>query len=430
MNKENKYITTAQALALVKNGYKIAFAEAQGAPRGFLGQLHTIKKTVTDLEVWQCRLPHSFPYLEDEDCPFRIRDTFLTKPTRSAKAAVEYVPCNLSQAGKMALSGGKLDIYVFACTPPDENGKMSAGLGGVWTRELRENSRILIGEINRNMPYTYGDTEFNICDLDYVTEENIPLTPIPLVEVGEREKKIGNIVAQHICDGDCLQVGIGAIPDALIQLLTDKKDLGIHTELLGDGIVELINKGVVNGSKKSLHYGKVVTSTVDGTQRVFDFCNRNKSVLIKDSSYTNNADVLAANDRQVSVNTALEIDLTGQCSSESKGSVQFSGTGGQTDTAVGAQMAKGGKSFMTLCSTAVITDNGVKKEISKIVPQLKSGAAVSLQRNSIQYVVTEYGLVNLRGKGIGERAKLLISIAHPQFREELTQKAKEIGLIK
>lgn len=425
---KEKLITTDKVLELIKDGYKIAVAEGQGAPRGFLSKFHTIK--AKGVHLWTCRMSRSFPYLEQRNGDYILSDIFLTKATRCAEYKnISYMPCHLSEAGNTICEGRAPDIFVLTCTPPDEKGMMSAGLSDVYVKKLLQSSRIVIAETNRNMPYTYGDTEFHIDDVSYITQEHQPLNPIPRGKATEKDRVIGKLVADMIQDGDCLQVGIGSIPDALMDFLHDKKDLGIHTELLGDGLVDLVEAGVINGSKKTLHKGVIVTSIIDGTQKVFDFCNRNKDVLMRDTSYTNSFETLIKNDNQISVNTTLEIDLSGQCCSEALGSRHFSGTGGQSDTAWGAQHAKGGKSFIVLCSTANVVEDGNVKMLSKIVPQLKRGAAVSLQRNVTQYVVTEYGVVNLKGLNIRQRAEALISIAHPGFREWLREEASKLGII-
>lgn len=425
---KEKFITTDQALELVKDGYKIAVAEGQGVPRGFLSKFHTIK--AKGVHLWTCRMSRSFPFLEQRNGDYTVSDIFLTKSTRCAEYKnLSYIPCHLSEAGNSICEGGGPDMFVLTCTPPDEKGMMSAGLSDVYAKQVLQNSRIIVAEINRNMPYTYGDTEFSVDDVTYITQEHLPLNPVPRGKATEKDRIIGKLVADMINDGDCLQVGIGSIPDALMEFLHDKKDLGVHTELMGDGLVDLIEAGVVTGKRKTLHKGVVVTSIIDGTQKVFDFCNRNKDILVKDTSYTNSFDTLIKNDNQISVNTTLEIDLSGQCCSEALGSRHFSGTGGQTDTAWGAQHAKGGKSFIVLCSTANVVEDGNVKMLSKIVPQLKRGAAVSLQRNVTQYVVTEYGVVNLKGLNIRQRAEALISIAHPGFREWLREEASKLGIL-
>ena len=242
---------------------------------------------------------------------------------------------------------------------------------------------------------------------------------------------IGKTIAGFIQDGDNIQLGIGGMPNAVAKSLYDKKDLGIHTEMFTNEMMNLIKAGVINGKRKTLHPNKHVACFVMGTKELYEFVDDNPACLVLNGKYVNDPHIIGLNDNQVSINSTLEMDLTGQCASESIGNVQFSGTGGQTDTAVGAQNSKNGKSFIALYSTAMVRDpkTGERVETSKIVPTLKPGAAVSLSRADVDYVVTEYGVVALRGTNINERAKLLISIAHPKFREELTQQAIELGYI-
>ena len=242
---------------------------------------------------------------------------------------------------------------------------------------------------------------------------------------------IGKYIAEYIQDGDCIQLGIGGIPNAVARTLYDKKNLGVHTEMLTTEMVKLAKAGVINGSSKQIDKGQMVATFAMGTQEMYEYIDNNPIVKIASSSYVTDPNVIAQNDNQVSINTTLEVDLTGQCCSESIGQMQFSGTGGQTDTAVGAQLSKNGRSFIALYSTAMVRNpkTGEKEEMSKIVCQLKPGAAVSLSRNDIDYLVTEYGVVNLKGKTVKERVELIISIAHPKFREQLMQEAKDVGLL-
>lgn len=425
-SKKAEVLTTQQLLGKIESGFKVCTGEGKGSPSGFLSQFHTINDKISNVQLWTCRISRDYPYLHEQQPNYTVTDSFYSGAMRRATVPTKsYAPTHLSKAGRTALAGGTPDLFIVMTSPP-QNGKVSAGASGVLVQQLVRGSKKIAIEINEFMPYTFGDTEIDLSLVDYVTYCNDKLDSLPQTKADERDKIIGKLVADKINDGDCLQVGIGAIPNALMEFLSDKKDLGIHTELLGDGLALLAQKGVVNGSKKTLHKGKIITATVDGSDIVFDFVNNNKDVLVMESLYTNDYFVLSQNDNQVSVNTALEIDLAGQCSSESLGSIQFSGTGGQAETAIGAQLAKNGRSFMVMHATATDKQG---KEISKIVPQLKAGSTVSLQRNDVQFVATEYGMVNLRGLSVAARAKALISIAHPDFREQLTQQAKELSLL-
>jgi acyl-CoA hydrolase len=430
-------ISVEKALSLIKDNDKISCADGATEPQIFLSNIHTIAHKVKNVEVWMCLTKRSYPFLENPEYGnnFKIRSTFFSKPLRDAYSilnSVTYVPTHLRRTHIAICAQKNPDYFVGTCTPPNKDGKVSLGLSCVYEHEVMANANKIILEINPNMAFTLGDTLIDVKDVDYFIESDIPMPQDIMPPVSEKDAKIGKIIADYINDGDCLQIGIGSIPNAVVQNLGDKNDLGIHTELICDGIAELAKKGVINNSRKTIEKGKMVTSIVLGTQEVYDFSHNNPDVMVMRCSYTNAYATLAAIDNQVSINTTLEVDLTGQCCSESIGTMQFSGTGGQADTAIGAQMAKGGKSFIALYSTAnVRTGNGnERKVISTIVPTLKQGATVSLSRNDVQYLVTEYGSVNLRGMGISDRAKAIISIAHPSFRKELTFEAKKFGFIK
>lgn len=432
-----KTITIDEALALVKDNYKIAVGDATVEPQGFMSNLHKILDKPRGLSIWMCLNMRSYPFLENPEYGnnIKINSVFFGGPIRNAfntLKTVSYVPTHLRKTAITICAGGDPDIFVGTCTPPNKDGKISLGLSNIYDREVMRRAKTVIMEVNPNMPFTYGDAVIDESEIDYFIPVDFPMVQDKTAPINEKDKTIGGYISEFIKDGDCLQIGIGSIPNSVVQFLETKKDLGIHTELLGDGIAELAKKGVVNGSKKTLHNGKIVTSIVLGTDKVYEFVNNNPDVLVMDCSYCNAYETLAKNDNQVSINTTLEVDLTGQCCSESLGSRQYSGTGGQMDTAIGAQMSKGGRAFIALYSTAnVRTGNGDERvEISRIVPQLKPGATVSLSRNDLHYLVTEYGVVNLRGLSVADRAKAIISIAHPKFRDELTQKAKELGLIK
>lgn len=432
-----KTITISEALALVKDNYKIAVGDATVEPQGFMSNLHTILDRPRGLSIWTCLTMRSYPFLEDPKYGnnIKINSLFFSGPMRAAQSVlntVSYVPTHLRKTAIAICAGGDPDLFVGTCTPPNKDGKISLGLSNIYDREVLRRAKTVIMEVNPRMPFTYGDAIIDESEVDYFVPVDFPMVQDKTAPINEKDRTIGSYISEFIKDGDNLQIGIGSIPNSVVQFLETKKDLGIHTELLGDGVAELAKKGIINGSKKTLHPGKIVTSIILGTDKVYEFANNNPDVLVMDCSYCNAYDTLAKNDNQVSINTTLEVDLTGQCCSESLGSKQYSGTGGQMDTAIGAQMSKGGRAFIALYSTAnVRTGNGDERvEISRIVPQLKPGATVSLSRNDLQYLVSEYGVVNLRGLGVADRAKAIISIAHPKFRDELTQKAKELGLIK
>jgi acyl-CoA hydrolase len=325
----------------------------------------------------------------------------------------------------------KPNIYTGSASVPDKHGFISLSLSNTYEKRMMEAADIIILEINPNYPRTFGDVEVHYSDIDYLIASDYDVPALPDVVSNEKDIKIGNLIAEYINDGDCIQLGIGGIPNAVTAALITKKDLGVHTEMMTSGMVKLAQAGIINGKRKNLHKGKIVCTFALGNKELYEFLDDNTSVLFLDGNYVNDPYVIAQNDNMISINTSIEIDLTGQCCSESIGPVQFSGTGGQVDTAIGAQKAKNGKSFIALYSTAMVKnkETGEREEISKIVPMLKEGAYVTLSRNDVDYVVTEYGVVSLRGTNIKERVERLISISHPKFREELLEEAHKIGLI-
>ncbi|MDA3931994.1 MAG: 4-hydroxybutyrate--acetyl-CoA CoA transferase, partial [Tenericutes bacterium] len=325
----------------------------------------------------------------------------------------------------------KPNIFITAATPPDKHGFMSVSTSNVYEKDMVEAADIVVFEINPNFPRTFGDMEVHVNDVDYLVEVDYPVPTLPNIEPNEKDLKIGKLIADHIHDGDNLQLGIGGIPNAVAKSLVNKKDLGIHTEMFTSGMIDLIEAGAITGKKKTLHKGKHVCCFAMGSKALYEYIDNNPSVMILPGSYVNDPAIIGLNDNQVSINSTIEVDLMGQCCSESIGTKQVSGTGGQADTAIGAQNAKNGRSFISLYSTATLKnrETGEIEEISKIVTTLKPGAAVSLSRNDVDYVVTEFGIVSLRGKNIRERAEALISIAHPKFRDSLRKQAIEAGFL-
>ncbi len=433
--KNSKYVQIKEIIDLIKSDMHIVVGSAAAEPREFMVNLSKAGDRVKNVTVSNCLPVVDADFYIDE----KYRDTFFldgwfyTSVLRKAHkhGNISYIPNNLHFAGKKRLDYKKVDIFVTTATMPDKHGFISLSLSNIYEKEILEQADIVVIEANDNFPRTLGDMEVHINDIDYLVKTDYEPPTIPNLEPSEKDTIIGNHIADNINDGDNLQLGIGGIPNAVSKALIGKKDLGIHTEMFTSGMVELIKAGVVTGKRKTLHRGKHVCCFAYGTKDMYDYIDGNPSVMLLQGKYVNDPAIIGLNDNQVSINSTLEIDLTGQCCSESIGTRVFSGTGGQSDTAVGAQNAKNGRSFISLYSTAMVRnrETGIKEEVSKIVVTLKRGAAVSLSRNDVDYVVTEYGIVNLRGKNIRERAKLLISIAHPKFRDELINGALEEGFI-
>ncbi|MDF2821099.1 MAG: 4-hydroxybutyrate coenzyme transferase [Clostridiales bacterium] len=434
MDYKQKRITITEALNLVKSNDMIVTGLGSSEAQLFMNNLHTISDRVENVTITNCLSMSSGEFLKPEySKSFNIDGWFYSSSLRKAhkNGNISFIPNHLHLAGIKRLDHVKPNIYIGSASMPDKHGYISLSLSNTYEKRMMEVADIVILEINSNYPRTFGDVEVKLCDVDYLIETDYEVPVIADIIPSEKDNIIGQYIADMVNDGDCIQLGIGGIPNAVAAALKSKKDLGIHTEMMTSGMVELAKLGVVNGSQKTLHKGKIVCTFALGNKELYEFLDDNPSVLVLDGHYVNNPDTIAKVDNMVSINTTIEVDLTGQCCSESIGPIQFSGTGGQADTAIGAQKARNGRSFIALYSTAMVknTETGEKEEISKIVPMLKQGAAVTLSRNDVDYVVTEYGVVSLRGTNIRERVDRLISIAHPKFREEIRKQAREIGLI-
>jgi acyl-CoA hydrolase len=436
---QHKLISIEAALAKIKSDDCVISALGAAEPNGLLEQLHTIAPRVRNVSVSTVLPMRPFKWFMEPAMKghFEHHAWFYSAGIR--KAAFEahtctYVPNHLHSAGLDRIIYRKPNVFLGSCTPPDRFGYVSLSLSVTYERELMEAADIVILEINDQMPYTWGDTIVHLDEVDFVVENSRKLFELPIPETEERDRLIGGYIAEHIEDGSTIQLGIGGIPNAVTAELMSKKNLAIHTEMLTDGMVDMYESGVIGRGAhsfgKKLLTGKMVATFALGSQKLYDFLDRNPALALIRGSWVNDPYVIAHNKKQISINTTLEVDLTGQVCSESIGHRQFSGTGGQSDTAIGAQMSEGGKSFIALYSTVDVKQpDGTRKTISKIAPMLTPGAAVTLHRANVDYVVTEFGAVRLRGAPVNERARRLISIAHPDFRAELQAKAEELGFI-
>lgn len=434
MSYKDKVITLEQALNMIKPDMNVVTGLGAGEAQLIMNNIHTIADRVKNVTITNCLSMAHGDFLGEEYVDsFNIDGWFFSPPLRRAfkNGNISFIPNHLHLAGWKRLDHVKPDIFVGTASMPDKHGFISLSTSNTYESQMIETADVVILEINPNYPRTFGDVEIHYSEIDYFIEADYPVPTLPDVEPNEKDKKIGALIADLINDGDTLQLGIGGIPNAVAYALKDKKDLGIHTEMMTSGMVELIEAGAVTGKKKTLHKGKHVATFALGNKKLYDFIDNNPSVMILNGKYVNDPAVIGLNDNMVSINTALEVDLSGQVCSESIGPVQFSGTGGQADTAVGAQNAKNGRSFIALYSTAMVRnpETGEKEEKSKIVPLLKRGAIVTLSRNDVDMVVTEYGVAHLRGTNVRERIERLVAIAHPDFREEIMKEAHELGLI-
>jgi 4-hydroxybutyrate CoA-transferase len=313
-------------------------------------------------------------------------------------------------------------------SPPDKHGYCTFGSEAGLTITPAESSKSIIAEINPNMPRTLGDTFIHVKDLTHIVPVNYPMAELAMGEEGDPEinEKIAQFIAEKIPDGATLQTGIGAIPDAVLKHLKHKKDLGIHSELFSDGVLSLVEAGVINGAAKSIHKNKITAGFIIGTKKLYEWASDNPMVELHRTEYVNNPFVIAQNKYMVAINSAIEVDLTGQVCADSIGPKFYSGVGGQLDFIYGASLSEGGLPIIALPSTTTLRDGNM---ITRITPMLKPGAGVDTTRSQIHFVVTEYGIVDLYGKSVRQRAKLLISIAHPQFRDQLTSEAVKLNYL-
>ncbi len=349
---------------------------------------------------------------------------FLSQAARKLATAglVQFIPSYLHQIPKFIREYMQVDVCVTTVSPMDASGFFSFGTANDLTSTAARQAGHLIVEVNENMPRVFGDSLIHVSEVDAVVENHVPLLQIPAPPPDPLDKIVGKLIAEIIPDRAVLQLGLGSLPNGICPQLSGHKDLGVHSELFGPGMMHLIRMGVITGRHKTLHPRKHVFSVAYGTDEVFAFMNDNPSMESYPSDYIMNPAIVARNDHMIAVNSILEVDLSGQCNAEYLAGYQFSGTGGQLDFVRGAYAAKGGKSIMTLYSTAK------NETISRIVPALERGAAVTTPRMDVHYLCTEYGLVNLKHKSVGERAELIISIAHPSFRDQLTRSAEKMRL--
>jgi acyl-CoA hydrolase/GNAT superfamily N-acetyltransferase len=367
------------------------------------------------------------PYTEEKfKTNFRHNSFFVGNNSREAvnREMADYTPIFLSQVPQLLDRGlVHINVALIQTSPPDDHGFMSLGLSVDITKAAVENASLVIAQINRYMPRVHGDGFIHIDDVDFIVCHDEPLLEYEAMAPNEVADQIGKYVARIVQDGDTIQIGYGSLPNAILSNFSDKKNLGVHSELLTDGMVELMKKGVINNSQKSLNRGKTVATFCMGHQSTYEYIHDNPSFEFRTLDYTNNPLNIARQNQMTAINTALEIDLTGQCTAESLGKTFYSGIGGKADFMRGAVLAPGGKTILAMQSTAE------ERQISRIVPFVQEGAGVSLLRGDVHYVVTEYGIAYLHGKNIRERAMELVSLAHPKFRPWLIEKAKQANLI-
>lgn len=431
---DGKLRSMEEAVRALPKRAAVVMGMASMESQGFMSRIHDFADHFEYLRVLSCLNMQSYPFCEDPryEGRFMNENWFFGPSNRQAAKLgyrlVEYIPNNLHQAGgnkiRALTAQGATIVYWGPVTPmSDANGFLNLGLSNVYEGEMIDAADIVVLEVNSKVPILHGDTQVHISQADAVVEYDAEIPTIPVLEPGPVEEEIAAHIARLVGDGTTLQIGIGTIPNAVAARLSGKKDLGIHTEMFTESMIDLFDSGAITNRKKSLWPGKFVFTFALGTTRMYEWLNDNPAVLELRGSYVNDPYVIAQNDNMVSINTAITVDLTGQVCSESLGTVQYSGTGGQLDTHRGAQKAKNGKGIIALRSTAK------KGTLSTIVPVLPEGSAVTVPRQDLDWVATEYGAVQLLGRTVSERARALISVAHPDFRVELTAAAEKLGYL-
>lgn len=426
---KSKVVSAEEAVSVIKSGDTVYLHANSAYPTVLVNAMCARYKELENVRVVHLTTFHKAPYIEPEmQGHFTHAALFVAGNVRKAvnEGRADFYPVFLSEIGYMIELGRlPIDVCMLHLSPPDEHGYCSFGVSNEVSKIAAENARVVIAQINTKMPRVLGDNFIHISKIKYIVEIEEELLDVPMVDtnVTEDEKKIFQKIAEHIStlieDESTLQMGIGAIPDAVLPFLREKKNLGVHTEMFSDGLIELIESGVVNGEKKTFLPNKVVASFVIGTKKLFEYIDNNPLIEFRSSKFVNDPFNIARNDKMVSINSAIQVDLSGQVCSDSFGTRIYSGFGGQLDFIRGAMRSKGGKPILAFAST---TKN---ETISKIVPILTPGSGVVTTRGDVQYIITEYGIADLYGKTLRERVKALINVAHPKFRDDLERQARE-----
>jgi 4-hydroxybutyrate CoA-transferase len=422
-----KVVSPEEAVKAVKSGDRIFLTGNCSVPTKILSALVERAHELENVEINQALTVWSADYVSPEmEGHLRVNTMFISHNTREAVQAgrADFTPVLLSEF-PLLFKNKILPVNVafVHLSPPDAHGYCSFGVEVGLSKSAAENADIIVAEVNDQMPRTLGDSFIHVSALDYIVPVDYPLPELAMGEgkPSETTEKIAANIAGLIPDEATMQMGIGAVPDAVLKYLFDKKDLGIHTELFSDGVIDLVEAGVLTNTKKTLHPGKIVAGFILGTKRLYDWVHNNPLIEFLRTEYVNDPFVISQNRRMVAINSAIEVDLTGQICADSIGAKLYSGVGGQLDFIYGASRSEGGVPIIALPSTA--------KTSSRIVSTLKPGAGVVTSRNHVHFVVTEYGVADLYGKTIRQRAQSLISVAHPDFRDELTREAKELHYI-
>ncbi|MFN2144688.1 MAG: acetyl-CoA hydrolase/transferase family protein [Anaerolineales bacterium] len=426
---QNRVVTAEEAVTQIKDNYRLFMTGNVSVPIKLLAALVDYAPNIKDVEIVQALTIGAQDYSAPEMAGhLRINTIFIDGNVRKAvhEGRADFTPVLLSEFPLLFTRGYlPLDVALIHVSPPDEHGFCSLGVEVGLTKSAANSARIVIAEVNQQMPRTLGDSFIHVSKLDYMVPVDYDLPEHAMSADGPSDitKKIAGYCAELIPDEATMQMGIGAIPDAVLKHLFDKKDLGIHTELFSDGVIDLVEAGVLTNAKKTLHPGKIIAGFIIGTKKLYRWVHDNPLIEFHPTEYVNDPFVISRNRRMVAINSAIEVDLTGQVCADSIGPKLYSGVGGQLDFIYGAARSEGGVPIITLPSTAK------GDELTRIVPMLKQGAGVVTTRNHVRFVITEFGIADLYGKTVRQRAQSLINVSHPKFRDELTAQAKELHYI-
>ncbi|MEI6593498.1 MAG: acetyl-CoA hydrolase/transferase C-terminal domain-containing protein [Holophagaceae bacterium] len=427
----SKLIAIDEAVSHIASDNDVIVAQCASEPQGCMSRFHIMADRVENVRVFSVLTLKEYDFYMKKEMQghFELASWFHAPGSRAALKAgtgtVTYVPNMLHRAATDRIHAHRPDVFFGTCTPPDKHGFVSLSLGVTYEKDIMDHARLVILEVNPRLPRTFGDTQVHVSAVDYFVEHDQEVPTLPAPQPNPTDLAIGAHIAELVADGSTIQLGIGGIPNAAAMALKDKKDLGVHTEMLVDSMMELYELGVITNARKALKPGKFITTFAMGSRKFYDWLDDNLAVEFERGRWVNNPAVVAQNSQMVSINTCISVDFTGQVASESIGPNQYSGTGGQSDTAQGAVAGFDGlgKSIIACYSTA---RNGT---VSTITPMLAEGSAVTLHRSHVDHVVTEHGVARLRGRTVRERTQALISVAHPDFRDELRSKAKALGYL-